>query len=178
MDWTEERIAMLTRLWQEGFSASQVARQLGSVSRSAVIGKIHRLGIAGRATPSRPNPLGGRPSTCGRASAGGARRAIAAPRPPRPATPARRVVFEVAPTATIHTLSEHGCRWPIGEPDQDGFGFCGRVRTGAGSYCAGHTPMATRRRETPLRTKDIERIVSRYLADADEPQRLPLRAFA
>jgi GcrA cell cycle regulator len=178
MDWTEERIALLARLWQEGYSASQVARQLGDVSRSAVIGKIHRMGIAGRAAPSRPNLLGGRPSTRSRASSGGTLRAAAAPRPTRLTPPAPRVVFEVAPTASIHTLAEHGCRWPIGEPDQDGFGFCGRQRSGAGSYCAGHAPMATRRREAPLKARDIDRLVSRYVAaDGYEPHRLSRREF-
>ncbi len=53
MDWNEERTATLRKLWLEGMSASQVARQLGGVSRSAVIGKVHRLGIAVRDIPTR-----------------------------------------------------------------------------------------------------------------------------
>src|SRR5215472_6739803 len=106
MEWNEERIEALTRLWREGLSASQVARQLGGISRSAVIGKVHRLGIAGRDAPSRPRNTGGRPSGRVRASAGGqVRRQPAPPRTPRPpALP--RTEFEVAATATILTLSE------------------------------------------------------------------------
>jgi len=179
VEWNEERIEALTRMWREGLSASQVARQLGGVSRSAVIGKVHRLGIAGRDPPSRPHALGGRPSTRIRASAGGTRRA--AGRPSRgPAAPAQpRVAFVVAATASIHTLTEHGCRWPIGEPDQTGFGFCGRLRTGAGSYCAGHSPMSTRRRDAPMKDKDIDRLVNRYVdGGAFEPGRLSVREFA
>ena len=161
MDWSDERIETLTRLWQEGLSASQVARQLGGVSRSAVIGKVHRLGIAGREAPSRPHAVVGRPSGGRpRATAGGTRRATVPRAPRQPVLP--RVVFEAPATATIHTLTAHGCRWPIGEPDQDGFGFCGRLRTGAGSYCAGHAPMAVRRRETPMKTKEIDRMVVRF----------------
>jgi GcrA cell cycle regulator len=160
MDWNDERIEALTKLWREGLSASQVARQLGGISRSAVIGKVHRLGIAGRDAPSRPNVLVGRPVSRVRASAGGVRR-LAAPRAPRLlAQP--RVPFEATPTATIHTLTAHGCRWPIGEPEEAGFGFCGRLREGPGSYCAGHAPMAVRRRETPMRAKDIDRMVVRF----------------
>jgi hypothetical protein len=53
MDWNEERTATLRKLWLEGMSASQVARQLGGVSRSAVIGKVHRLGITVRDIPAR-----------------------------------------------------------------------------------------------------------------------------
>ncbi len=56
MDWNEERTAVLKKLWLEGMSASQVARQLGGVSRSAVIGKVHRLGITVRETPVRQPP--------------------------------------------------------------------------------------------------------------------------
>ena len=52
MDWTEERIAELKRLWSEGFSASQIAERLGGITRNAVIGKAHRLHL-----PSRPSPI-------------------------------------------------------------------------------------------------------------------------
>jgi GcrA cell cycle regulator len=168
VDWNDERIEALSKMWREGLSASQVARQLGGVSRSAVIGKVHRLGIAGRDAPARPINLGGRPSTRVRASAGGVRRpSNQTPRPPRITVPAApRAPFEVAATATIHTLKEHACRWPIGEPDQDGFGFCGRLRTGQSSYCAGHAPMAVRRRDTPMKSKEIDRIVSRFVDGA------------
>ena len=61
MEWNDERIEALTKMWREGLSASQVARQLGGVSRSAVIGKVHRLGIAGRDAPAGPINVGGRP---------------------------------------------------------------------------------------------------------------------
>src|SRR5580700_9746081 len=105
-------------MWREGLSASQVARQLGGVSRSAVIGKVHRLGIAGRDAPSRP--MGGRPATRVRATAGGARRPQAT-RAPREVVSIPRIAYEVGPTATIHTLTAHACRWPIGEPDMADF---------------------------------------------------------
>jgi GcrA cell cycle regulator len=168
MDWNEERIEALARLWREGLSASQVARQLGGVSRSAVIGKVHRLGIAGRDAPSRPQTLVGRPAGRSRASAGGTRRQTA-PRAPRPPV-LPRAPFEAIATATIHTLTSHGCRWPIGDPDQADFGFCGRLRTGAGSYCEGHAPMAVRRRETSMKPKEIDRMVVRF-ADSGPAER-------
>src|SRR5690348_13278389 len=53
MGWTDERVEQLKNLWTEGLSASQIARALGGVTRNAVIGKVHRLGLAGRATPAR-----------------------------------------------------------------------------------------------------------------------------
>ena len=54
MAWTEDRVETLKKLWADGLSASQIAKQLGGVTRNAVIGKVHRLGLSGRATPSRP----------------------------------------------------------------------------------------------------------------------------
>ena len=52
-NWSEDRVEQLKSLWTEGLSASQIARALGGVTRNAVIGKVHRLGLAGRASPSR-----------------------------------------------------------------------------------------------------------------------------
>ncbi|WP_223476476.1 GcrA family cell cycle regulator [Oricola indica] len=49
MSWTDERVEMLKKLWADGLSASQIAAQLGGVSRNAVIGKVHRLKLSGRA---------------------------------------------------------------------------------------------------------------------------------
>ncbi|RUW32744.1 GcrA cell cycle regulator, partial [Mesorhizobium sp. M1A.F.Ca.IN.020.06.1.1] len=48
MNWTDERVELLRKLWSEGLSASQIAAQLGGVSRNAVIGKVHRLKLSGR----------------------------------------------------------------------------------------------------------------------------------
>jgi len=52
MGWTDERVELLKKLWLDGLSASQIAKQLGGVTRNAVIGKVHRLGLSGRAAPS------------------------------------------------------------------------------------------------------------------------------
>ena len=50
MSWTDERVELLTKMWGEGQSASQIAKELGGVTRNAVIGKVHRLGLSNRAT--------------------------------------------------------------------------------------------------------------------------------
>jgi GcrA cell cycle regulator len=156
MDWNDERTAALKQMWLEGMSASQVARQLGGVSRNAVIGKVHRLGLNSRAVPSRPRSLGGRPAGSARPrnTVVQARRAgpAAAPTPtPRPA-PARLAVRvfdpDVAPTASLLTLTPEACRWPIGDPAEAGFGFCGRDRDGSGPYCEGHANAGLRRKRT------------------------------
>ncbi|MGZ3259711.1 MAG: GcrA family cell cycle regulator, partial [Croceibacterium sp.] len=49
MSWTDERVALLSKLWADGLSASQIAAELGGITRNAVIGKVHRLGLSGRA---------------------------------------------------------------------------------------------------------------------------------
>jgi GcrA cell cycle regulator len=52
MSWTDDRVEILKKLWGEGQSASQIAKELGGVTRNAVIGKVHRLGLSNRATSS------------------------------------------------------------------------------------------------------------------------------
>ena len=53
MSWTDERVEILKTMWGEGKSASQIAKELGGVTRNAVIGKVHRLGLSNRATPAK-----------------------------------------------------------------------------------------------------------------------------
>ncbi len=83
MGWTDERVETLKKLWQDGLSASQIAKQLGGVTRNAVIGKVHRLGLSGRAAPSKP-----------------ARPAFKAPRPQRPAAAAPSAPRRISEPAT------------------------------------------------------------------------------
>ncbi len=151
--WTDERVEMLKKLWAEGLSASQVAKQLGGVTRNAVIGKVHRLGLSGRATPSRPArprqqttrataPLRGRPDPLvverradeARGAAPLAERAEAARVEVETLDPAQR--------ATVLTLTEHTCKWPIGDPGRPGFHFCGRGADSNSPYCADHARLA------------------------------------
>ena len=58
MSWTDERIDRLKELWTQGMTASQIADELGGVSRNAVIGKAHRLGLQSRPSPVKPNEAG------------------------------------------------------------------------------------------------------------------------
>jgi len=145
MNWTEERVSALKKLWVEGLSASQIAKQLGGVTRNAVIGKVHRLGLAGRATPSRPakrpRPVQARP-----------RLATTAPAPQRPRmapapshlmlVPALEPVRnEDGAVTTVLTLNDRVCKWPIGDPSEADFAFCGRG-VHDGPYCVSHARLA------------------------------------
>src|ERR1700712_5772512 len=65
MTWTDERVELLKKLWSDGLSASQIANELGGVTRNAVIGKVHRLSLSGRAkspSSSAPRPRKARSS--------------------------------------------------------------------------------------------------------------------
>ena len=137
--WTDERVATLKKLWTDGLSASQIAKQLGSVTRNAVIGKVHRLGLAGRATPSRPAKRIVR--------ANRPRLAVGAPSRPR-TIPSLTPLAEAPPplepmaladgsVASVLTVTDRMCKWPIGDPSDTTFAFCGRESCD-GPYCSEH----------------------------------------
>lgn len=152
MSWTEERVEVLKKLWAEGHSASQIAKELGGVTRNAVIGKVHRLGLSGRATPSRPVK---RPPRLARPKPRlGADGSVITPKPSRPAADsiplsAERAALAALPpepledgeAATILTIRDSMCKWPIGDPADPKFAFCGRKST-CGPYCAEHAKLA------------------------------------
>lgn len=142
MGWTDERVALLRKLWTEGLSASQIAKQLGGVTRNAVIGKVHRLGLAGRATPSRPAK---RPVRA-------ARPRIVGPTAPRlrpPSAVPAVIIPDLEPlkledgkAASVLTLNESMCKYPIGDPNDPNFAFCGRASFGSHPYCQDHARLA------------------------------------
>ncbi|ODS00453.1 GcrA cell cycle regulator [Methyloceanibacter superfactus] len=162
MGWTDERVELLKKLWAEGLSASQIAGRLGGVTRNAVIGKVHRLGLSGRATSSRssaPRPRRAHAPRQNRAPSltFGTRGNVAlkpsyeAEYEPAPA-PVTELVIPLHERATILTLKESMCRWPIGDPTEEDFHFCGRKKEGPVPYCEHHARMAyqpvqARRRE-------------------------------
>jgi len=153
MSWTDERVETLKKLWQEGHSASQIAKQLGGVTRNAVIGKVHRLGLSGRAAPSQPTrPLykPARPSRPATSASSHAERPAVQPSARR-AEPviARPVIsqpivpyIEEPGTATVLTLGAKMCKWPIGDPSSDSFSFCGRRSDEGTPYCVEHARVA------------------------------------
>ena len=166
MGWTDERVESLKKLWLEGLSASQIAKQLGGVTRNAVIGKVHRLGLSGRAAPSQPQRSvfrAPRPARAPVAAAPVARR----PAPAPIAAPTQVALREEPGSATVLTLGAHMCKWPIGDPSTDEFSFCGR-RTGGdeGPYCREHAQIAYQ--PQPKRTKrgevsELARSLRRYV---------------
>jgi GcrA cell cycle regulator len=165
MAWTEERVESLKRLWAEGLSASQIAVRLGDVSRNAVIGKVHRLGLAGRATTSRVKTVRPRkaiartkrPRSLRFAGIGGGVREGGFGHPalqPVGEQPRQyeELVIPLEQRKTIQTLTQSSCRWPIGDPQAEDFHFCGHDRISGLPYCEFHArrafqPVQQRRRE-------------------------------
>lgn len=190
MSWTEERVDKLKELWNEGMSASQIAKVLGGVTRNAVIGKVHRLGLSNRgggasggeaeakaaepakakvtkaakpAAAAKPAPAAAAQPAQPPAPAPTTRRTAPAirdatqPRAPGAPTPeeeaARATLAEIekfARRVSLLDLTERTCKWPIGDPTDDDFAFCGLSCVPGKPYCENHVavafqPMSSRR---------------------------------
>jgi GcrA cell cycle regulator len=192
--WTDERVEELRKLHKEGLPASQISKQLGCVTRNAVISKCVRLGLGpiGGGKPSAPKklqappvaraphqnngvsfknkkppmpkgagfvlpPMGGRtqgnPAEVGMEAAKANAAARAAPRPE---------TIDAPGLATVITLGAHMCKWPIGDPRDETFTFCGK-RADGGRYCDAHTERARQPVRGPHTPKELERSLRRYV---------------
>ncbi len=194
MSWTDERVEKLQELWNEGMSAAQIAKALGGVTRNAVIGKVHRLGLSNRGPAQQP----GKPPAEQKAESPVEQPAVApdereeapavgAPEPSAETAPAAPVEAEPAPAPvrapqrdtgrrepapmteerlealaslaelektamriSLLELTERTCKWPIGDPTDPDFHFCGHASAPGRPYCAAHCaiafqPMSSRR---------------------------------
>jgi GcrA cell cycle regulator len=168
-------------------SASQIAKALGGVTRNAVIGKVHRLGLSNRGTTSggqaasdetKPAQKPARPSRPAKAAAEPKETAAAVaeakpapvvvrtppairdatqPRAPGLPTPEERAaratlaeIEKMARRLDLLSLTERTCKWPIGDPTEESFHFCGLPSVTGKPYCEHHVavafqPMSTRR---------------------------------
>jgi len=161
MGWTDERVELLKKLWAEGLSASQIAAELGGITRNAVIGKVHRLGLSGRAkSPSTAAPRPRKPRSSGmiRVSRPAIRgnTALAYDYDIEPDPQPIENVIPIGQRCSLLELNDEKCHWPVGDPGQPDFYFCGG-KTGTGiPYCGYHArvayqPPAARRDRRPGR---------------------------
>jgi len=150
-DWTKERVVLLRKLWAEGMSASAIAAELGGgITKNAIIGKVHRSGFERDGVSARKQTQQKLPK-------------IAMLNPAAPRVPPEKAAASPAPTPIASALGELAeaavvgipttrrvalldlrdtmCRWPIGDPREAGFGFCGARATGA-VYCGYHAQIA------------------------------------
>jgi GcrA cell cycle regulator len=153
--WTEFTIAKLSKLWEEGISSAEIGRQL-NVSKSAVVGKIHRLGLPGRISPIKP-VQNRRNSSAAWPQPDHPRKTLSklacqqwAPAMPGPTA---EPVCEVLPGPSRAPMPEDNvgwelarspkqCRWPLGDPQTSKFRFCDVPTRPGKSYCEAHARLA------------------------------------
>ena len=150
MRWTDDQVKLLERLWDDGWSATEIAAKLDIESRCAVLGKAHRLGLPGRrqetCQPPARKPKPRKPGLLSNSVARGYRPGRQLPAP-------RKESAVLAPSTapaesfccTILDLTDKTCRWPIGDPWKPEFRFCGAPGADfpAGRpYCPCHQRMA------------------------------------
>ena len=149
MSWTDERVEILTKMWAEGNSASQIAKELGGVTRNAVIGKVHRLGLSNRATTNTANKSDTKTKTATKSSTKAKQKArkIEATEPSAseisPEALARvNEIEKKAKKLSLLELTEKTCKWPVGDPATEDFWFCGLATQSGKPYCEAHVGVA------------------------------------
>jgi GcrA cell cycle regulator len=140
-DWPQERTDRLIELWNlktpEGkdlHSTAEIGVMLGNITKSAVVGKAHRLGLPGRLSPIRP--IGSAPLY--------ANRTTRVRRAPRTTLPLGGAAAALPPTPArpIRLLTGGPCCWPIGEPGTRAFRFCEDPSLAGKPYCSAHCKTA------------------------------------
>ncbi len=167
MAWTDERIELLRKSWEAGMTASQIAEALAEgVSRNAVIGKAHRLGLPPRPSPVRAGEVvlvaagkmlvvdafpvepgvvevDGGTSKAAAVEAAEGPPALTSAAPPVIRKPSRSAASPRKPArTTLLDLSEKICKWPIGHPGEADFHFCGKPSQASFPYCSEHCAIA------------------------------------
>ena len=144
MSWTDERIDQLKALWDKGLTASQIAEELGGVSRNAVIGKAHRLGLKSRPSPVKANDADKKaaPKKAAPAASPAKAPAAAAPARPRPAAP---VAEPVPPVRADDDAAEAPAPRVSSSPRIVSIGPGGFMRQGPGDQQAPIPPAPPRR---------------------------------
>jgi len=138
--WNDEIVEQLKSLWGTGLSATEIAEQIGAPSKNAVCGKVHRLrlGVA-KTTVEHKQSLRRRRKRRDALKKAAEQRAREVPAEP---------VAEAAQGADVarvsfHDLEAHHCRWPVGDPKEAGFGFCGAAPALGQPYCRHHVERGT-----------------------------------
>ncbi|MBQ4472179.1 MAG: global cell cycle regulator GcrA-like protein [Alphaproteobacteria bacterium] len=124
MVWTDDKIKQLKKMWDKGATTAEIAKKLG-LSKNSVIGKVHRLNLE-----QRPSPI-------------------------KKTTAVKKVkAVKKVERIGIMELKLNTCRWPIGDPTDDDFHFCGATTVAGKPYCAEHCAMAFSGSTKDLTTDD------------------------
>lgn len=158
MSWTEQKIQMLKDMWGNGYSASEIAKRLGGMTRNAVIGKAHRLKLSSRPSPIRREEDGGLSVPAGSVlptMKSARKRVMLRPLPPVPmpstigkGANATREAFRSLESPkrvegiAVTKAGDRHCRWPVGDPRSPDFRFCGCPAHEGLPYCVDHARVA------------------------------------
>jgi len=180
--WTDERVERAKKLWMDGWSAGQIAKELGDVSRNGVIGKLHRLGLSSRDQPSDPGDrhpkanlrLGDMKVRAPKirkpviVAGNGAVHDAPAPRAPLVVIPSR--AWRPLPGSTPRPWTErgNGCKWPVDVAGAEVQHACCDPKGDDPSYCVPHRKLATSPQQpaasAKARTSELIRSTRRYAA--------------
>ena len=160
MAWTDEMVDQLREMWKQGLTTGEIGKRLG-VSKNSIVGKVHRLGLSGRPSPIKKKetsqPEAEKNEASNSSIAKTPKMKAEKPSAPKPVKQDKKAEIEasvdekieIAPMAHHHhgktaltDLDNHTCRWPIGDPKDENFHFCGKkVRIGQ-TYCDEHAAIA------------------------------------
>lgn len=158
MSWTKDRTALLEKMWTEGKSAAEIAKELGGVTRNAVIGKAHRMGLSGRPSPIKKGTATKKAAAPKKKAAAKSTAPVIKPKTKKSSPPKRenatplpksikpipagpKKVKKEIPSGKglgILDLTDKICKWPIGDPQEADFHFCGEPIHPGRTYCMPH----------------------------------------
>ena len=143
MAWTEKMVEDLKIMWKQGLTTGEIGKRLG-VSKNSIVGKVHRLQLDARPSPikkkdeEQENAAVAATAETKQAAVKTKTEKKTEPREEKPAVVRKNIAGDVKLT----DLDNHTCRWPIGDPKDENFHFCGRkVRIGQ-TYCEEHAALA------------------------------------
>ncbi len=141
MSWTEDRVSVLKKLWGDGHTAAEIAKKLGGVTRNAVIGKAHRLKLSNRVSPIQQNKKPAN-KNISRKSTEKAVVPIVSTAKVKPSLIKGQASVVSGDLCSLMDLKPRMCRWPSGDPREEGFGFCGDKTISGIPYCEEHAKLA------------------------------------
>lgn len=154
MAWTDKMVEDLKIMWKQGLTTGEIGKRLG-VSKNSIVGKVHRLQLDARPSPIKKKDeeteTSAAENTAQPATAkntGGKKNEprpekTAAPAPVQPVAAKPLPIKKIVPgNVKLTDLDNHTCRWPLGDPKDENFHFCGKKVKIGQTYCEEHSALA------------------------------------